>query len=132
MRMPGRVELNGSTVFQTEGDIALQVNFLDRAKLAVCDAQLLIGCGELNSFANREIAFRLAIDAHSREAFGIVRDLVAARLFNRQEILDLVNGDYRAVGSRLDSSEFASSRIPHYVLDLIASGPCTLGCAPQK
>ena len=123
MRVLGRVELNDSTVFQTEGDVAPQVNFLDHAKLAVCDSELLIGCGELNAFANREFAFYFAIDAHSREPFRIVRDLVAARLFNRQEILDWVNGDYGAVGFRLDSSEFASSRITHYVLDLIASWP---------
>ena len=126
MRMLGRVELNGRPSSRRRVMLPFGVNFLDHAKLAVCDSELLIGCGELNAFANREFSFYFAIDAHSREPFRIVRDLVAARLFNRQEILDWVNGDDGAIGSRLDSSEFASSRIPHYVIDLIAGGPSTL------
>ena len=88
MRMLGRIELDGSTIFETEGDVAIGVNFLDLAQFAVCDSEVLIGCGELNAVPDREFSFCFAIDADAREPFRIVRDLVPASLFNRQEIID--------------------------------------------
>src|SRR5580704_10952283 len=122
-----RVELDGSTIFETEGDVATPFNFLDCSKLPVGDAKLLLGCSELHPVAYRKLPLHFAIDAHPGESFRVIRDLIAGGFLNRQEILGRIDSDYGAVGSSLDSNEFASSRIPHHVLDLIAAGPRTLG-----
>src|SRR6266496_1227174 len=127
MGMFCRIELDGSTIFETEGDVATPFNFLDCSKLPVGDAKLFLGCSELHPVAYRKLPLHFTIDAHAGEPFRVIGDLVAPGFLNRQEIFGRVDAGYSAVGSSLDPSEFAASRIPHHVIDLIATGPRTLG-----
>ena len=49
MWMLRSIELNLSSIFKLEGDVAVWTNFLDSSQFAIGNAELLVGRGELNT-----------------------------------------------------------------------------------
>jgi len=62
------VERNGLAALHMHGKLTVLADVLDRADIAVGDAQLPVGCGELHSVPHGELPFQLTVRTDAVQA----------------------------------------------------------------
>lgn len=87
MPMLANIEFDLPVIVKTNADAAISRNGLDHGKIAVGDTDLLVGSGELDAVADRELVRDFAVDADTGKAARIVGDELASVLLDRQQVL---------------------------------------------
>ena len=80
------VELDLAVVVEAGGNAAIGRDGLDDGKVAIGDAERLVGRGELDAVADGELAVDLAVDADAGQAARIVGGKFAGWLFDGEQV----------------------------------------------
>ena len=96
MTMLAGVELDLAVVVEAGGDAAIGKDRFDGGEVAICNAQRLVGRGELDAVADGELAFDLLVDADACETAGIVGGKFSVRFLDRELVCGWVDRDDRA------------------------------------
>ena len=64
------IEFNLTIVFESADDAAIRIDPFNHRKVAIGDAKRPIGCGELDAFADTELAVDLSLSATTLKLFG--------------------------------------------------------------
>lgn len=121
------IEFDVPLVVQSCPDSTIWFDGFDHGKVAVGDAELFVGRGELNAIPNREIMDRLPKDADSGQAAGIIGGGFAGFLLDGQQILPGIYRGYGRIGTALDPCGFAATGVANDIAHFVMAGPGTIG-----
>ena len=117
------VKFDLTVVVEAGGNVAFGRDGLDDGKVAVGDAERLVGCRELYAVAHGEFAVDLTVDADANKAARIVGGLLTEGFFDGEQVGGGIDADNRSIGSGIDSGGLAAPCIADHIIDFIVACP---------
>ena len=99
----------------------------DDGKVAIRNTERFVGCGELDALAYGELVVDCLVDTHPGQTTGIVGRKLVVRFLNREQVRGRVDCYHRRIRASPDSSGFAATCVPNYIVDVIVVRPRAFG-----